>query len=557
MLSLILILGCETRIPSDDKKRPNILLIVADDLGFSDLGCFGSEIATPNLDELAKVGFINTSFYTSSACAPTRAMLLTGVDNHRNGLGTMGHIASNQEEQPGYERFLNFDVVTFPKLLSKNGYHTSMAGKWHLARPADDTTQWPGMRGFDRYFSLIQAGAGHFADQQPLFSFWEANYVENGKHIDTLPDDFYSTDYYTKKAIEFISESSELNKPFFSYVAYTAPHWPLQIPDEDIDLYKGKYNKGYEVLAKHRLEKGKQLGVVNKNASIPPLSPNVVSWNELTQEQQKESSRIMEVYAAMVERLDRNIGKIIDHLKSIDQYDNTLIVFMSDNGAEGNSLWGVEDTKAWVEDNYDNSFDNIGRMNSYVFTGPSWAQVSSLPFKWYKSFATEGGVRSPAIISYPKWKNNFGKINDHIISVMDLAPTFLEFAGVGYPENEYEGRKIHQMDGISLLSWLECKKQSAHEIEEIHCWELYGRIGVRQGDWKAERYDAPYGTEEWELYNLADDPGELNNLAALHPEILEELKAAWDEYSLEYKVMIPSEKTAYGTDDFWSADLED
>lgn len=551
LLLSILITACGAGKSLTDDQKPNILLIVADDLGYTDLGCFGSEISTPNLDALANVGILNTSFYTSPTCAPTRAMLLTGVDNHKNGLGSMGRFAKNQEGLPGYEGYLNFDVVTFPKLLQENGYHTLMAGKWHLARPIEETSQWPDKRGFDRSFSLIQAGAGHFSDQQPLFSSWKATYTEDGEIIENLPENFYSSDYYTQKITEYIDESIGLNKPFFAYLAFTAPHWPIQVPDEYIDLYEDCYKEGYEVLAQKRLERGKQLGIIDETTSISLLTPNVIPWDELSLDEQRKSSRIMEVYAAMVERLDTNVGKLIDHLKLNDLYDNTLIVFMADNGAEGNSLWGVGDTREWVAENYDNSLNNIGRKNSYVFTGPSWAQVSSLPFKWYKSFSTEGGVRSPLIISYPKWKHNFRKINRNYISVMDLAPTFLELAAVEYPKDEYDGKKIYPIDGTSLLNWLDGGSAFAHEFNEVHCWELYGRIGVRKGDWKANWYDSPYGTESWELYNLRTDPGELNDLADINTEKLEELKTEWSEYASEYQVILPNEKVSYGTDEIW------
>ena len=200
---------------------------------------------------------------------------------------------------------------------------------------------------------------------------------------------------------------------------------------------------------------------------------------------------------------------------------------------------------------FDNSIQNIGRKNSYVYTGPSWAQVSSLPFKWYKSFATEGGVRCPSFIAYPKWEQNSNRINADYISVMDLAPTILEFAGVQHPGEKFEGREIYPMDGISLLNWLQGKEQSAHNKNEAHCWELYGRKGVRKGDWKAEWYDAPYGTETWELYNLQNDLAEMNNLAFDNPEILEELKAEWDAYALKNNVILPNQKVAYGIDEIW------
>jgi arylsulfatase len=261
-----------------DQEKPNILLIVADDLGYTDLGCYGSEIKTPNLDALAEAGILNTSFHTLPTCSPTRGVLYTGVDNHRNGYGTMeGDWAPNQVGLRGYEGHLNFDVVTFPKLLQDAGYHTSISGKWHQAYPATEESLWPDKRGFDRSFTLLQGGAGHFSDQQPMFSFYNKTlYVEDGKYVDSLPSDFYSSDFYTEKAIEFIDESVALQKPFFSSLAVTAPHWPLQVPDEYIDLYKGRYDAGYEALADERLQKAKELGIIPENAIASILTPNVL-----------------------------------------------------------------------------------------------------------------------------------------------------------------------------------------------------------------------------------------------------------------------------------------
>jgi arylsulfatase A-like enzyme len=533
--------------------RPNIILIVADDLGFTDLGSFGSEINTPNLDTLAFSGIRNTAFYTSPTCSPTRAMLLSGVDNHRNGYGTMeGDWAENQKGLRGYEGHLNFDVVAFPKLLQANGYHTAIAGKWHQSFPANTKKLWPDKRGFDRSFCLIQGGAGHFSDQQKMLSFFERTlYVEDGKIIDNLPDNFYSSDYYTHKTLQYIDESVKLNKPFFSYLSFTAPHWPLQVPDKYIDLYQGRYDEGYEVLAIERIENAKKLGVIPENTPTPSLTPNVKPWDELTIKEKKQSARTMEVYAAMIDRLDANVGKLVAHLKSIGQYENSLFIFMSDNGAEGNSVLGIADTREWIAENFDNSIENIGRKNSYVFTGPSWAQVSSLPFKWYKGFSTEGGVRCPSFITYPKWEQHSGKINTDYISVMDIAPTILEIAGVDHPGTSFDGRTIYPMDGVSLLSWLEEKEKLVHKMDGVHCWELYGRRGVLKGDWKAEWYDSPYGTDAWELYNIKKDITEINNLALDNPQILEELKAEWDAYAIKYSITLPNEKVAYGTDEIW------
>ena len=436
-------------------KKPNILLIIADDLGFTDLGCYGSEIKTPNIDALAKQSTRFTSFCTGPTCSPTRGMLLSGVDAHRNGYGTMnGDWADNQLGLKGYEGYLNFDVVTFPRLLQDEGYHTSIAGKWHLGSPRKKE-QWPINRGFTRSFCLLPGGGGHFYDKQPFLSFIsESAYGQDSSLVGALPRDFYSTKNYADKAIEYIDESQQQEKPFFHFLSYTAPHWPLQVPDESVDLYKGQYEEGYEKLAISRLAKAKKAGVIPAYAKLPPLSPNVIPWSALPKLEQQKASKSMEIYAAMIERLDFHTGRVIQHLKTIGAYENTLIIFMADNGAEGNSIMGYEGTGKWVDTTFDNSLTNMGKINSYVELGTSWAQVSSLPFKWYKAFATEGGVRAPILIHYPKLKQAENALNHDFLSVMDLAPTFLDLAKVKHPKTEYKGRSIFPMNGTSMLPWL-------------------------------------------------------------------------------------------------------
>lgn len=536
-----------------ETPRVNILLIMADDLGFTDLGCFGGEIKTPNLDALAQSGVRNTSFYTAPTCSPSRAMLLSGVDNHRNGYGTMeGDWAENQKGVRGYEGHLNFDVVTFPKLLQDAGYHTSISGKWHQAFPVTNEALWPDKRGFERSFALLPGGAGHFSDKQKMFSFYkETLYVEDGAAVGNLPEDFYSSDYYTSKTISYIDESLAAEKPFFSYLAFTAPHWPLQVPEAYIDLYKGIYDEGYEVLAEKRFKKAQEIGVIPKTATLSPRSPNVKPWNSLTQEEKKISSRTMEIYAAMIERLDANVGRIITHLKSKGTYENTIIVFLADNGAEGNNIGSIVDTKEWVAEIFNNEFGNMGKKDSYIFTGPSWAQVSSLPFKWYKGFSTEGGVRCPSIISYPKWQDKAGTINDDILSIKDIAPTLLELTKVDHPGEKYQDRKIYPLDGTSMVSWLKGVANEVHGKEKAHCWELYGRRAVRKGKWKAEWQDSPYGKDAWELYDLSNDIGEQLNIAEKYPDKLEELIIDWNAYEEKYDLKLPSEKVGYGPDEIW------
>ncbi len=552
--SLLFLTSCTNDHPTSQNtiKRPNILLIVADDLGFTDLGCYGSEIKTPNIDALAKQSVRLTSFCTGPTCSPSRGMLLTGVDAHRNGFGTMvGDWSENQVGLRGYEGYLNFDVVTIPKLLQDGGYHTSIVGKWHLG-PPNKKKQWPINRGFTRSFCLLPGGGGHFADKQPFLSFIpESAYGQDSSLVDVLPKDFYSSKNYADKAIEYIDESIEEEKPFFHFLSYTAPHWPLQVPDEFVDLYKGQYDEGYEALAIQRLEKGKEQGVIPAYTELPPLSPNVHPWEVLTTEAQKKSSKSMELYAAMIERLDYHTGRVIQHLKNKGEYENTLIIFMADNGAEGNSIMGYQGTGEWVDTTFDNNLANMGRKNSYVELGTSWAQVSSLPFKWYKAFATEGGVRAPAIIHYPSSKIAKNTLNHDFVSVMDLAPTFLELASVQHPQTAYNGRKIFPMNGTSILPYLEGKTASVHPIDKVHAWELFGRRGVRKGKWKAEWIEKPYGKETWELYDLSTDISQQHDISATQPEILTELINDWEGYVKNNNVTIPNRPTAYAKETIW------
>ncbi len=552
--SLLFFTSCtsEKYTTENRTKRPNILLIVADDLGFTDLGCYGSEIKTPNIDALAKQSVRLTSFCTGPTCSPTRAILLTGVDAHRNGFGTTNDDwAANQLGLRGYEGYLNFDVVTFPKLLQDRGYHTSIAGKWHLGSPRRKE-QWPINRGFTRSFCLLPGGGGHFYDQQPLFSFIPKSlYAQDSILAKQLPKDFYSSKNYADKAIEYIDESVKANKPFFHFLSYTAPHWPLQVPDEFVDLYKGQYDSGYEELAIQRLEKGKKQGVIPEYTTLPTLSPNVEPWEGLKAEEQQKASKSMEIYAAMIERLDYHTGRVIQHLKDKGAYENTLIIFMADNGAEGNSIMGYEGTGEWVDTTFDNSLANMGKLNSYIELGTGWAQASSLPFKWYKAFASEGGVRVPIMIHYPQLKKAGNTIHHDFISVMDLAPTFLELAGVQHPQTEYKGREVFPMNGTSMLPWLAGKTTTVHPVDKAHAWELYGRRGVRKGKWKAEWMEAPYGNNEWELYDLSKDISQQYNLAASQPEVLQELINDWDNYVKSNNVTVPDRPTAYATETIW------
>lgn len=540
----LLLIACS---PTDQPM--NILLIVADDLGYTDLGCYGSEIRTPNLDALAAEGIRFTDFHTAATCSPTRAMLLTGVTTHKNGYGTMeGDLAENQVGLRGYETHLNWDVVTFTTLLRDHGYHTSIAGKWHQAFPAGEASLWPDKRGFDRSFCMNQGGAGHFDDKQKLFGFLDrAIYVEDGEEVDQLPAGFYSSEYYASKVISYINESQSQGKPFFSFLSFTAPHWPLQVPDQYTDLYQGVYNDGYEALAATRLEGAKAKGVVPTQTDLPPFPELVPSWDSLSDTLQQEKARTMEIYAAMIERLDHHVGRVINHLKQEGLYDNTLIVFMADNGAEGNDVFTIDGTEQWVAENWDNRFENMGRKGSYIQQGRDWASVSSLPFKYYKAFASEGGVRTPMIIRHPKETTRAGHIENQYISVMDLAPTFLEASGASFPANNtYQGRSVFPIEGTSMLPYLDQQATQVHAPEKAHVWELYGRIGVRIGPWKGLKLEPPFGTGNWELYDLSSDIGEQNNVAAQYPDLVQEMEKHWQAYAKENNVVLPENFIPYG-----------
>ena len=322
---------------SPASQRPNILLIVADDLGYSDLGAYGGEISTPNLDSLAREGIMFSQFYTSPMCSPTRAMLLTAMDSHRTGLGNLAErLADNQKGQPGYEGYLNSRVITLAEVLRDAGYRTYMTGKWHLGSPSEGAD--PSQRGFAKSFALLDAGAGYFNNMLPLMGPGKAEYSENGKMLESLPEDFYSTRFYAEKLIEYLEEDAGDNNPFFAYLAFTAPHFPLQAPAESIAKYRGAYDEGYDALHAQRLKRLQNMGLIATDIKPFPRSLTEQAWEDLPAQSQAAESRRMEIYAAMIDDLDNYVGKVIDYLKSRGKYDNTVIFFMSDNGAEGHLL---------------------------------------------------------------------------------------------------------------------------------------------------------------------------------------------------------------------------
>ncbi len=523
------------------KSSPNILLIVADDMGYSDLGCFGGEIRTPNIDALAGRGLRATHFYVAPSCSPTRSMLLSGTDSHIAGIGNMAEwTGPTQRDQPGYEGALNTRVVTAATRLRDAGYHTYMAGKWHLG---DKPDQWPAARGFTRDFSLLQGAGSHWADSLGLLpSEPKVSYTRNGKLVKELPKDYYSSKDLTNFIIESVDANAQDDKPFFAYLAYQAPHGPLAVPDPWIARCKGRYDRGYDAIRDERLARQKRWGLTADDVVTFPRLPNIPAWDQLTDDQRQLSARKMELYAAMVECMDDQIGRLTSHLKKTGKYDNTLIVFMSDNGAAGEDMGELvaklaPSAKEWFEKTFDNRPENWGRSRSAVEYGPAWAQVSSVPYRLFKGVVAEGGIRVPLIVSGPGVKHQ-GAINHSMLHVMDLLPTCLELAGVELTADKSTNSST-LVQGKSMWPLLDGRAKEIRTESDWLGWELFGNRAIRQGDWKLlYLLPAAGGTGDWELFNLTDDPAEMHDQSATNPQKRAALLERWDEYVARNGVIV-------------------
>ncbi|KAK4569867.1 hypothetical protein LTR86_002836 [Recurvomyces mirabilis] len=562
---------------SSNTKRPNFLVIVADDLGFSDLSCFGGEIRTPHLDHLASNGLRFTDFHAAAACSPSRAMIMTGTDHHIAGLGNLiewtnrsdqnapseGEIkhwsTAPQRGMPGYEGYLNEKVVTLPELLKHAGYLTMMAGKWHLGLTPE---RFPHKRGFEKSFAHLPACSNHYAyepqrqdgDQIPGFMTMShiALHSEDGEYVKELPKPWYSSNGYGDKMLGYLKDRSDKKdkRPFFAYYPFTAPHWPLQAPDEYIAHYKGIYDDGPDVLREKRLKRMQDLGLCPKDVvPHPVVADEVKEWSKLSSDEKAKSSKAMEVFAAMVECIDANVGKVVDYLEETGELDNTFVCFMSDNGAEGAAYEAYPIVQGsmiqHLKKYYDNSLENLGRGNSFIWYGPRWAQAATAPSRLYKAFTTEGGVKVPFLAKFPKGYEagvgDKGSITGAFSTVMDLAPTILEMAGVKHPspdgKGKYQDREVVSMRGKSMVPFVNGTQSTIHPKDFINGWETCGRAAVRCGDWKIVFIPKPKGPEKWQMYNLAKDPGEVNDLSERDPERLQRMIKMWDQYVLETGVI--------------------
>jgi arylsulfatase len=519
----------EIKEKKQENPRPNILLLVADDLGYADLGCYGGDIETPNIDNLAAQGIRFSRFHTSPLCAPTRAMLLSGNDNHIAGMG----IQSNQDNGFGYEGKLTNRIVTIPALLKANGYHTYMAGKWHLGR---DSLSNPFSKGFERSFVNIRGAGNHYDDQGLFAEDPISQYSEDGNPA-TWNNGDYSTDFFTDKLIEYIDLNKEDKKPFFCFAAYTSPHWPLQVDEKYWKKYEGRYDDGYEKLKERRLENLKNAGMIPKDAVLPPNHERVTPWDSLSLDEKKKESRKMELYAGMVDNLDYNIGRIIQHLKDIGEFENTLIVFMSDNGAAAEDFYYHEELGPFIREHFNDDYETMGQPNSFISYGPQWAEAGSSPFRHYKGLTTEGGIIAPMIIAGPNIERN-NEIHDEFVTLMDIAPTFYEVAKATYSE-KFEGNDIYPLKGNSLMPFVSGKSDQIHSSEYVFGLEHNNLAMIRKGDWKITNITSPFLEENFKLYNLSQDLAELNDLKESEPEKYKELLKEWRKFSNEVRVQTP------------------
>lgn len=510
-----------------DKTRPNIVVLLADDWGFSDVGSFGGEIATPNLDELARRGVRFSNFHVSASCSPTRSMLLTGVDNHRNGVGNMREtIPQSHVGKPGYLSVLDTNVVTIASLLKDSGYRTYVAGKWHVGKEAHNL---PPARGFDR--SIVQGDSGSDnweTGKRYLDLADKVSWFEDGK-VAVMPTDYYSSKFFVDKMIEYIQSGAKDKKPFFAYVAFQANHIPVQAPKEFVDKYKGKYDKGWTALRQARRDKAIALGLIPKDTPMVTMS-TTADWDALSDKDKQYQARRMEVYAAMADAMDFHVGRLVAHLKETGEYDNTVFVFMSDNGSEASDPYAVLAGRLWLDWKYSRDIDQLGAKGAYSIIGPSWASAAASPLSTYKFYSGEGGIRVPLIIAGAASMQQ-NQIFSGLAHINDIAPTLLELAQVAQPGASYKGQAVEPMTGSSLLPVLKGQAQRVHGPDEAIGYELSGNQAVFKGDLKLIKNIQPVGDGLWHLYDVRNDPGETKDLQSQMPVVFTTMQADYAAYA--------------------------
>lgn len=532
ILCCLATLGCSNsdelvgrRLPAvADENSPNILLVVVDDMGYSDLGSFGSEINTPILDQFAKDGLRFTNFHATPMCATTRAALLTGQDHHFAGVGGMDD-----------GEHLNDRVISIAKLLEDAGYHTSMSGKWHLGQTKEHA---PSSYGFTRSFALMGPGANHFNGGN-FHPRYPSSFTEDGRDAQ-YPEGVYSTEYFTARAKEYITEAIDEGRPFFSYLALTAPHAPLQAPKQLIANYRGKYDSGYEELRAARVRRMEEMGLLKSASDAPYLEPpNWQSWDTLSDAEKSAQARTMEVYAAMVESVDQSFADIVSHLRLLGELENTLIIFLSDNGANGGDPLKAKKLD-WNSIDFNNELNNIGSESSNVFLGTGWAAATTAPFKLFKWYTSEGGIRTSAFVWGKELFNKTG-ISSEFVSVVDVFPTILDVASTPVRPEAYLGRQTTSESARSWMPYLKSEVESVHASNASAGWEFGGNRAVMMGTWKILHMPPPFGNNRWQLYNLATDIGETQDVAEQYPQRVKSMLQVWSDYAAQNTVITPEQ----------------
>lgn len=516
-------------------QQPNIILILADDLGFTDIAPYGSEISTPSLTALASEGIRFTNYHTAASCAPSRAMLLTGVDNHRAGVASIPEaIPPEQSGFDNYQGVLGNNVVTVASLLEASGYHTYMAGKWHLGK---ERHQLPSRRGFEKTVAMADTGADNWEQKPYIPIYKKANWFADGEEM-VLPEDFYSSRFLIDKTIEFIDSNLEDGRPFFAYLPFQAVHIPVQAPQEFIDQYMGVYDVGWEQLREDRLTKALELGVVGQGTEMVEMS-TTEDWEALPDERKRYEAKRMAVYGGMVTAMDFHIGRLIEHLKATGQYDNTLFVFTSDNGSE---VSGTPDprngpARLFVESQgYTSEYETLGLKGSFNSISPSFASASASPLAFYKFYAGEGGLRVPLIIAGQSIAVK-GELNHALSHVTDITPTILSLAGVKAPDGRFGGRPVEAIVGRNLMPLIRGDVDRVYAEDEAIGYEVGGNAALFRGDHKIVMNRGPVGDSKWHLYNIVSDPGETEDLADAMPERMLVMSQAYEQYVLENGVL--------------------
>jgi arylsulfatase A-like enzyme len=529
---LFLILGA---VVAKAAQQPNIILILADDLGFTDIAPYGSEISTPSLTALASEGISFTNYHTAASCAPSRAMLLTGVDNHRAGVASIPEaIPPEQSGFDNYQGVLGNNVVTVASLLEASGYHTYMAGKWHLGK---ERHQLPSRRGFEKTVAMADTGADNWEQKPYIPIYKKANWFADGEEM-VLPEDFYSSRFLIDKTIEFIDSNLEDGRPFFAYLPFQAVHIPVQAPQEFIDQYMGVYDVGWEQLREDRLTKALELGVVGQGTEMVEMS-TTEDWEALPDERKRYEAKRMAVYGGMVTAMDFHIGRLIEYLKATGQYDNTLFVFTSDNGSE---VSGTPDplngpARLFVKSQgYTSEYETLGLKGSFNSISPSFASASASPLAFYKFYAGEGGLRVPLIIAGQSIAVK-GELNHALSHVTDITPTILSLAGVKAPDGRFGGRPVEAIVGRNLMPLIRGDVDRVYAEDEAIGYEVGGNAALFRGDHKIVMNRGPVGDSKWHLYNIVSDPGETEDLADAMPERMLVMSQAYEQYVLENGVL--------------------